>query len=194
MQTTSADLILSGQATVYPDRLQIEYAVENKSHGDSYLLEALQQRDPQTQKPSVNPSAAFVFWGGDRTAIILRGIPPLPADRNVAVRVIPFAVKLAPGEKRRDSLSLPLTLTEDSPYYGPPAHQKVEAVAIETLRLALDFLPSTTDGFHAEEISYAPGYFRVWSKSTISQTIRLTLDLNVKGVTLLRRTDNFSRP
>jgi hypothetical protein len=122
----------------------------------------------------------------------MKGIPPLPAGRDVNVRLLPLGSKLTPGASLSRSVELPLPLVEQSPYEPPARLEEYEPVDVPRLLFAVQFLRSTVDGFSVETAPHGEGLFRVRSKDTVSQAETLTVPLDAP-MKMLKRKDPFSR-
>jgi len=121
-----------------PRAIQFEYRVANGMTDAIYLLD----------RPSVD-----VFGGGmvvkeDLVNIlfaepdivrIVRGILPLPRDRNVARRAPTFLTKIEAGQTVVRSLRVPLPLTEERSYYAPDAKPSGITRVVTTVRFELGY-------------------------------------------------------
>lgn len=193
MDESPPELKFTADLKVLPEKLEFEYSVTNPGDDDVYLLDLLPGVDPETRKAIVNPGAAFVCCLEDGLVHVLRGIPPLPADKMVAVRVMPLGTKLAQGESVTRKFDIALPMAEQSPYYGPLEPIMYHKLAVKTVRLTVQFLRSTVEDFDCEPSHFAPEFFRVWGKHTVGQAERLVHDFSVTNVDILKRSDNFSR-
>lgn len=190
----TANVALSCRPDRAGNRLVFPYTVTNHGAADVYVMDALPMVDPVSGQATVDPNAAVIWLGSDGFAHILKGIAPLPAARQVTVRVIPLAAKLPPGDSLTRSLEVPLPLAEIGPYNPDLPLREYELVDIQGVVLALDFLPATVEGFAAEEPPFAPGLYRVRGRETVAQTERVSCAFPSRQLQILKRGDDFPRP
>lgn len=150
-----SDVSLSAQSTITAHEIRIKYSVSNGSGGDVYVLDGLPARRPETRMPYVPAGAYSLFLGEPDDAIILVGVPPLPRNKLVSVRVMPLATKLPPGATLAQELA-PITtpLTETSPYATDDELRNPEVVTVRRLVLAVQFVPAATEGLVVEAVDY----------------------------------------
>lgn len=185
---------LSCQPTRDGDVLVFPYTLTNNTGGDIYVLDALPELDPATGEARVNLNTAVVARGEDGFAHILRGIAPVPNDRDVAVRIIPLATKLPNGGvlERRFTANEPLH--ETGPYHPDLPLSKYRLRDIKGVILTAHYLPASAEGFSAAPVDYAPGLFRVFAKNLEGATRAVSCQLPARGLNILVRTDDFPRP
>jgi hypothetical protein len=184
--------------TCRPDRagnkLIFPYTVTNHGAADIYVMDATAARDPSTGRPIIDRNAPVIWLGADGFAHVLKGIAPLPPDRAVNVRVIPFAAKLTPGASLERSLEVPLPLAETDPYHPDLPLREYELTDIKGVVLTIEFLRSTVEGFAVEPAAGAPDLYHVRSKHTAGQTERVSCAFPSRQLQILKRPDNFPRP
>jgi len=190
----AADVSVSCRPDRAGDRLVFPYTVTNHGSSEIYVMDATPSFDPASGSPIVDPNGAFIWLGADGFAHILRGIAPLPGDRDVDVRIIPFAARLPPGETLERRLEVPLPLAETSPYYDDLPLREYTLTDIQGAVLIVEFLRSTVEGFAAEPAPQAPDLFRVSGRHTIGQTERTSCGFPSRQLQILKRSDNFPRP
>jgi hypothetical protein len=192
--TPNTDVILTCRPGRTGNALQFACTVANGSNADVYLLDAFPAVDPKTRQAFADPNGAYVGWLGGETAYVLKGIPPLPRDRTVAVRIIPLGSRVAPGTTLERTFTVPLPLAEQSPYFGDLPLRQYEQVEITNVIVAVQFIRSTAPGFVATPAEFNPAFFRVQTRHTVQDAETLTSSFPTKGLVLLKRTDNFARP
>lgn len=176
------------------DKLIFPYTITNNGTADVYVMDAVPSVDPATRQAVIDRHAAVIWLGADGFAHVLKGIPPLPEDRDVYGTVIPLAAKLAPAATLERSLEVPLPLAEWSPYYGDLPLRDYQLTDIQGVTLIVEFLRSTVEGFGAEAAAEAPDLFRVWGKNTVGQTERVSCAFPSRQLQIMKRPDNFPRP
>jgi hypothetical protein len=181
------DVTLSSSAEALPDALRIRYTVHNQGRDDLYLLDRL------PAAPVDAPEAgAYVCWRGRATVLVLRGIAPLPTDRDVKVRVVPLGTLVPPGTKAERLLQLALPLSEQGPYDPPLPPGSGTPDSASHVFLRVQFLRGSADGFVAEP-GPVDGTFRVRARDTVGQAENLEIELAVPPLKVLRRDDAFGR-
>jgi hypothetical protein len=187
MSEVLRDISLSSSAEVLPDALRIRYAVHNKGRDDIYLLDRL------AAAPADKTGAGlYVCWRGRSTVLVLRGIAPLPTNRDVKVRIVPLGTLVQPGRKAERELLLPLPLAEQGPYDPPlpPGSGAPDTASHVVLRV--EFLRGSADGFVAEP-GPVDGTFKVRARHTVGQAESLENEIAVPPLKVLRRDDAFGR-
>jgi hypothetical protein len=194
MGNVAKDVVLTCRPEFLSDRLRMHYAVINRGSKDIFLLDVYPSGDPQSRKPSGDYNSVYVCLKDGNVAYLLRGIPPLPEDRMVLVRIMPLGARLSAGQSIERVFEVPLPLREQNRWYYPPLGQEgYEVVKIKKLILAVQFLGSAIEGFNAEPAPHGPDLFRVRGKDTVGQAETMTCEFAVQDFQMLRRNDMFSR-
>ena len=193
-EQTARDVTLECQPTRVGTKLSFPYTITNRSEADIYVMDAVASVNPDTRQPAVNHDSVVVYLLGDGRAHVLKGIAPLPTDRSVTVRVIPFAAKLPPGQTLTRQLEIPLPLAETSPYFPDLPLRQYEQVDISGVLFSVEFLRSTAEGFTAMPVDFAPDLFRVSAKNTVGMTERLSTAFPTQRLSIMKRGDAFPRP
>ena len=176
------------------DRLVFTYEVTNRGAQDVYVMDAVVGIDPASRMPKLEPDNVTIWHGADGFAHLLKGLAPLPTDRNVAVRVIPVAVLLGPRSQMTRRLELSMPMAEQSPYFALGNLRDYRVAAIEGVALHVDVLRSTAAGFRAEPVAVSPEHFRAMSTALVTDLRRLVVSFRAKGLHLMVRTDAYPRP
>jgi hypothetical protein len=190
----AAGIALSCRPDRSGNRLIFPYTVTNHGAAEVYVMDAVPAVDPVSHQAIVDHHAAAVWLGGDGFAHVLRGMPPLPDDKDVLGHVIPFAVRLAPGATLERSLEVPLPLAETSPYYGDLPLRDYELIDIQGVTLIVEFLRGTVEGFRAEPASNAPDLFNISSRNLLGQIERVVCAFPSRQLQILKRPGDFPRP
>lgn len=184
--------------TCRPDRagnkLVFPYTVTNHGASEVYVMDALPSVDPATRQASVDPHAAVIWLGADDFAHILRGIPPMPEDRDILGHVIPLAARLPPGGTLQRTLEVPLPLAESSPYYPDLPVRQYVLTDIQGVVLAVEFLRETVEGFRAKPSATAPDLYDVWSRDLVRQVEQVSCTIPSRQLQILKRPGEFPRP
>ena len=174
--------------------LRFAYQVANRSPGDVYLLDVLPTVDATGKHAVADISAGYATWLIGTTAVIDKGIAPLPADRQVFPRRVPLGCRIAPGQAVDRRLDIPLPLAERNPYYGDLPLKDYEEREVTAVRFVVQFLRATVDGFGAEPSRFGEGLFLVYGSNTAAQAETLATTFPTRGLVMLRRGDAFPRP
>jgi hypothetical protein len=194
MEHIAQDIVLACRQEFFPDKLRMHYTVTNRGSRDIYLLDAYPGGDPQSRKAAADYNAVYACLKDNNTACLLKGIPPLPADRMVLVRIMPLGTKLAPGQSIERVFEVPLPLMEQNHwYYASLSPEGYDSVKVKTLILAVQFLRSTVEGFNAEPAPHGPNLFKVRSKNTAGHAETISCEIAVQALQVLKRKDFFSR-
>jgi len=194
MEKIEKDTVLACSQEFLPDKIQMHYTVTNRGSKDIYLLDVYPAGDPESRKAVGDYNSVYACLKDRNVAYLLKGIPPLPKDRLVYVRIMPLGTKLAPGQSITRVFEVPLPLREQNHlYYAPLRPEDYEAVKVKMLILAVQFLRSTIEGFNAEPASHGLDLFRVRGKDTVSQAETMTCEIAVQDLQMLKRKDMFSR-
>ena len=97
--------------------IQFEYSVMNGAREPVYLLDR-PSGDVHGGGIVLREDFANVMFAEPDVVRIVRGILPLPLDRNVARRAPTFLTKIEPGQTAVRSLRVGLPLTERRSYYA----------------------------------------------------------------------------
>lgn len=193
-QSPVRDVTLECKPTRVGSNLSFPYTIINHSEADIYVMDAIPTVDSATRQPMVNRNSVVMYLMSDGRAHLLKGIAPLPTDRRVTVRVVPFATKLPPGETLTRQLDVPLPLAETSPYFADLPLRQYELVDIPGVLFSVEFLRSTAEGFSAMPVDFAPDLYRVSAKNTVGMTERLSTSFPTQRLSIMKRGDAFPRP
>ena len=192
---TPADLSFACRFELAGSALQVHYSVTSRADHDVYVLDQLPLVDRATHKGLLDLNALYVAFRAPAGVHLLKGIPPLPVDRSVFVRVIPLGTRLSPGATLERSLELPLPLQEQGSYWGLAKPEDCDPVTAAGVVLTVQVLRSTATGFEAHPATDfpAPDLFLLASGDTIREAVSLDGTGDVAGLQLLRRRDRFVR-
>jgi hypothetical protein len=193
-ETQAADVVLNCRPNRAGNHLIFPYSLANHSGIDIYVMDAIPGRKPGTGDPIIDRNTAVIWLGSDGWAHVMKGIAPLPPDRDVEVRVIPFASKLPAGGQLERKLEVPLPIAEVDPYHPDLPLRDYDLTDIKGVVLTVEFLRSTVEGFGAEPVPDAPDLYRVWGKHTVGQVERASCSLPSRELQILKRRDSFPRP
>jgi len=188
------DVTLECQPTRVGSKLSFPYTITNSSDVDIYVMDAVPGVDPSTRAAVADRNSVVIYLMSDGRAHVLRGIAPLPTDRQVYMRIIPLAVKLAAGATLTRQLEVPLPLAETSPYFPDLPLRQYEPVDLSGVRFSVEYLRSTVEGFSATPVDFADDLLRVAARNTVGMTERVSSSYQTQRISIMKRTDEFPRP
>jgi len=176
------------------DSIVFSYGIANGGNTEAFVSDAGTRIDPAARTASADPDAVSVWLSPDRFATVLKGVAPLPEDRDIPGVVMPLMVRLAPGARIERTLTLALPLAEHSPYYSVANLRDYRLAEIEGMRFAVDVLARVPPGFAPAPVAYAPGHVDIGVRGTIPLLTRLSCRFPARGLHLMVRTDAYPRP
>lgn len=188
------NLVLACTPEKTEDRIVLAYEITNRGAETWFIMDAMVGVDPATRQPRLEPDNVTLWQAAAGHANVLVGWPPVPTDRNVGVRAIPVAVRLAPRETLRRRLELPLPLAERSPYFPAANLRDYRIAEITGLALLIDVLPDTAPGLRVEPVAFAPSHVRALSANMDGDLRRVRASFRTQGLHLMVRTDAYPRP
>jgi hypothetical protein len=87
-----------------------------------------------------------------------------------------------------------MPLAETSPYFPDLLLRDYRQQEIQGIRLKVEYLPVTVEGFGAQSVDYAPDLFRVWGRNTPAQVEHLSSAFDTRQLSIMVRPDDFPRP
>lgn len=176
------------------DVLVFEYSLANGGNGPVYASDAGTRTDAQAGTAEADPGIVTIWRAQDGYAHVLKGVAPLPEERDVPGRIMPLMVRVAPGERIARRLVLALPLAEQSDYYPPGPVRDYRIEEIEGVRLSIDVLTAAPPGFAPEAVDYAEGFVDIGVRGTLPLLRRVSCSFRAKGLHLLVRTGDYPRP
>ncbi len=129
-----AELVeLTGETMVNDQKLVVGYQIHNKGTQSIYLWD--QMVDYPGGVESIDPDRAYVFWEHPKIVRVVRAALNAPRDHEVTSREIPYVREVPAGESVKGRISLPVPLTEFSPFYPPP--KAPAETTCDTIRLLI---------------------------------------------------------
>jgi hypothetical protein len=192
-QGDERDLKFECSVSKAESEIVVKYALTNNGAKDIYVIDAYPMVDPNSRTASAELKSFFLSYREPSTAVVLKGIPPLPS-MPVAVRIMPLGTKLGPKATINREFIIPLPLRERSDwYYAPlPPEEYLDKTA-DKIIFNLQIMRTTVEGFKVKPAHYAPDYFIVSGSNTVKQVETLTRSFAIEKVQLFVRKDLFSR-
>lgn len=176
------------------DAIVFSYSLANGGHAEAYVSDAGTRINPAARTASADPDAVTIWLSPDRFATVLKGVAPLPEERDVPGVVMPLMTRLAPGARIERTLSLALPLAEHGPYDSVANLRDYRLSEIEGIRLAIDVFARVPPGFVANPVAYAPEHVDIGVRGTIPLLTRLSCRFPARGLHLMVRTGPYPRP
>lgn len=177
------------------DTLVFDYSITNTAPIPLYVMDAVPLADPVSGRPRVDPDSVSLWLDEEGTMRILRGVPPLPEGQDPLERIVPLAVRLAPGEKLERRIAQRLPLAEHSPYMPEGHLRDYRLVPILGVAVAVDVITADAPGFVAAKAAgYPPGYFRLVPDEDVLLLRRLVRAFRTKGLHALIHRGDYPRP
>ena len=184
--------------TCAPDKqgevIVFTYSIANGGHTEAYVSDAGTLIDAKARTASADPDAVSIWLSPDRFATVLKGVAPLPDDRDIPGVVMPLMTRLAPGARLERTLTLALPLAEHSPYYSLANVRDYRLGEIEGMRLAIDVFAKVPPGFTPSPVAYAPDHVDIGVRGTLPLLTRLACTFPARGLHLMVRTGAYPRP
>ena len=140
---------LDVEAVIQGDIVHVSYSVSNTGKRPIYLMNKLWSMD--NIGDYIDPvMPVYVCIAKDNLGRFLKGIPPLPQNQFVEMRVIPFATKVESGEKYIESFKIPVPIDEYNPYFPANNDSTYQLNNVEALIFTLHFL-SELEGLSVKE-------------------------------------------
>ena len=193
MSTPGPELSLVCRPGKAGNVLTFPYRLENRGQTGVYVADALPAVDPATRKVSADDQAVTIILRGESEAVIGKIVAPPPADRRIAMPVIPLARLLQPGEALEGELHVRSPLAETSPYFSDLLLRDYEIVDLETVVFTIGFWPVDLTGLHAIRADYDPDRLIIVARDPTAGVKVAWQRFSTKGLQLFKRTDAFPR-
>lgn len=175
------------------NKLIIKYELTNKSNTDIYVLDVLPVYDLETRKPHVDLNNSVLIWEEPNTVKLIRGLPPYPKEKDMAVFITPQAGKIATNETLKRTVELKLPLVEANPYYSPLELENYKSVRLSYLKLYVHIIRSDVEDFEATPVAFGKDIFHIRSKHLIAQVEKFYKEFTLRDVELLTYPETFTR-
>jgi hypothetical protein len=182
-------VLLSAKAATDDKKLTVSYSVVNETGKKLYVFAVLWT--VKEGKIVAEPHPAYASIDDKRALHLGKIVHPLPKQRFVEGRYVPFAKAVAVKGKWEEKLEFALPVQEFNPYYIAEENSLWDEVALGTARLCVDYVVEV-DGLKAHEAPIE-GSFRLEHPQLLKLVERATsADMPLKAAGL-RRTDTFER-
>ncbi|HEV8678709.1 MAG TPA: hypothetical protein VGQ90_04985 [Stellaceae bacterium] len=184
----SGALRLTCQPSKAGNTLVFPYRLANEGPGEVYAMHAL-----PAGGAAASETAAVVMAGDTGDAIIGKFAPPLPADRRIAVPVVPLARRLPAGATLEGRIEVALPLAETSPYFPDLTLRQYEIVDIKGVVLTIGFWLADTGELVARPSAEGSDLLQILTADPVKSARLATQRFPTTALQLFRRTDAFPR-
>ncbi len=122
-----------------PTSLSIQYNVTNTRSHPIYLFNVLWELDPKGKYKLADPSG-YICLSPSGELHVAELILPLPRDRTVYLRNVPFVTKVEPKQTFTGKVQLPLPVSEYNPYFPVGPNSKFANVMAHSAAFTLQFI------------------------------------------------------
>jgi hypothetical protein len=128
-------VVLTGEVKQDKDNIVISYELKNQSHNPVLAWDLMSGEASGSE--TIIDDLAYVCFEEPKTLRVVRGVLPLPLDRDVYQKEIPYARTIEPMSSVTGRIVLPLPLEEYNPYYEPTVPENEKEVEIREIRLLI---------------------------------------------------------
>jgi hypothetical protein len=179
------ELVLTLSELRLPGQLRIEYSYTNAGQRPLYVYACAASRALQP----LPHRACTALREADAALHLSLGVPPIPKGLRVYAKVVPFAVRLRPGQRHVDYLEVPVPVPEWQPYADPEETEDVETIEARRVVLSTEYFGEPQLVRPAKWDS-AAGYFKAHGAPT--RRAEATLELHAP-LPVRKRRDDFER-
>lgn len=181
----------TAQFEIVGNKLKVSYKLENKTEGDIYVFNNLFKWD-RFGNQMRDANLVYVFHTDDNFIHLSKRVLPVPSDRDVPIREVPFATKVNAKGILEKSILVDLPVTEYNPYYLEKKNSKYKEIVCEGAFLSIGFVCSY-DGLEAIPLPDAPEVFRIHGQYLFQKTELVVSEKQYIRLELRKRTDKFER-
>jgi len=184
-----SNVSLTAKATADDKKLSVSYSLLNDTGKRIYVFAVLWA--VKDGKIAPDPHAAYASIDDKRKLHLGKIVHPLPKERFVEGRYVPFVKLVAAKGKWEEKLEFELPVQEFNPYYVAEDKTLWDEVSLGAARLCVDYLVDM-EGLKAHEAPIE-GSFRLEHPQLLKLIERaVSSDMPIKAAGL-RRTDSFER-
>lgn len=184
------DITLETEISLRGETLLVEYRVKNGSPKPIYLFNVLWEFSSDG-KYIRDRRPAYILLKDDGTLHLAKEAPPLPKNKRVELKIVPFTTRVEAGKDFSEKFELSVPLSEYNPYFSDEKDMSEELKTAGKVVLSLQFVRELEE----MEVKPAPleNAFSVWHKELWLRVGRLSSTPTALPVKINRRTDYFER-
>lgn len=187
------DITLACSAKVSEKSLDLSYELTNRSGREIYALELIPTVKPGTQEPAKDFNVMHVNVRESGALYVLKGIPPPPPNKRIMHYVIPVASKLEPGAVLKRTVSMPIPLREQNPYYLPLDIKEADEAKVNRIVFSMHIVRDTLEGFRVEPTELGPDLFFVRAKHLLVEREEVSCGVELKDMQVFKYKETFPR-
>ena len=168
--------------------LDLEYKIKNIRNKPIYLFNVLWDWD-KTGQYVASPNPVYACLKQDGLVHLAKQILPLPRNRKVELRIVPFATKVEPGQEYGEKLELPLPLREYNPYFPFGEQSKHKLMTAQGVVFSLQYVGEMED--LKAPPAPLPGALQVQYPRLLGRVETLRSNVARLAVPVNKRTDPF---
>lgn len=138
-ESTVKPISLTAKAEKNGDKLVIEYEIQNHTEQILYVWDRMIGYNPSGQ--IIDQESAYIFWEEPKTLRIVRANLPLPFDRDVARKEIPFVRGIPAKATVSGKIVCALPTPEYSPFYPKITEENSKKEKASVIRLLIGWSP-----------------------------------------------------
>jgi hypothetical protein len=176
--------------SVKGNELHLAYKVRNPRRQPVYLFNVLWDFPAKAKGGQLAASSpVYACLRPNRNLHLAKQILPLPRNRKVELRILPFATRLEPDQEFEEVLRWPLPVAEYNPYFPVTPESKFEARPAETVAFTLQWLAHTDD--LQVKPAPLPGALQLWHPQLLARVETLQFGPVRMAVKVNKRLDAF---
>lgn len=193
MNEAIKDIGLVCDVKVLEKSIELTYELSNRSPRDIYALDLIPSIDLETKKAVLNYNLMHVNWRDSGALYVLKGIPAPPPHKRIGHYIIPQASKLEPNGVSKRTVSLPLPLREQNPYYLPLDVKEADEAKVDRIVFAMHVVRDTLEGFKVEGTELGPDIFYVRAKHLLVEREEIACRIDLKSMPVSKYKETFPR-
>ena len=184
-----SNVSLSAKASTDNKKLTVACTLVNNTGKKIYVFAALWAAKDGKLVPDPHPAYASI----DEKRVLHLGkiVHPLPKEKFVEQRYVPFVLPVATGGKWEQKLEFELPVQEYNPYYLSDDETQWDEVAITSLQVCVDWI-ADVEGLKTHETPI-DGVLRLEHRELLKLIQRASGEPSPIKVSGLRRPDKFER-
>lgn len=179
---------LTTEINLQDKTLRVEYRVKNNTEKPIYLFNILWDFN-QSGDYIPAPQPVYSCLQNDGAFHLSKQILPLPKNKRVELRRVPFVTKIEAGEEFNEKFELSVPLSEYNPYFPKKSDDNEENKSAKSIYLSVQYIREM-DGLEVKP-SLMDNTLSVWHQDLIAKSEILTSRPKTISVQVKKRTDYF---
>jgi hypothetical protein len=179
------DLQLTVRERHTRDSLRIDCTFTNRADGPLYVFTCMASAwlEPLPHR------AYTAFREEDRALHVLLGVPPIPKDLDVHVKIVPFSSLVQPGKSVSEYFEMPIPVPEWQPYADPEEAVEAETVSAAKIVVTAEYF-GTTRLLREPRWDVSIGLYKAHGVPVLRTQGMIEL---AEPIPILKRKDDFTR-